>query len=292
MTESQHHRFSHEAMTTPFEIKIAGENKEYARQAAQEVFKEIDRIETLLSCYIDSSDISRINSIGAAEPVRVSIETMECLKLAMQAFNETGGAFDVTVGAITDKKNSTETKKHSVGMQYVDLNDKEFTVRLKREGIRLDLGGIGKGFALDAATELLEDWSIESAFLSAGGSTVLALNAPPDKPGWKVSVGAGTPDMRETMLKNRALSGSGTAIKGQHIIDPKTGRPPSKAPFRTWASCPSAAMADALSTAFMIMSQKDIEAYCKKHSVTWAAYMPGDTKKKSIKFLSKWSYYF
>lgn len=275
MKKSPQHQFNHEAMTTPFKIIIAGEEYDYAQGAAQALYAEIDRIEMLLSRFIESSDISRINVLGAKEPVRVSIETFECLKIAAKLYEDTKGAFDVTIGAAMPKEQPLSDEKilHTIensGMDHVKLNQDDFTVSLDNGSILLDLGGIGKGYALDVAAELLEDWSIESAYLSGGGSTVLALDAPPNKPGWPVSIGSDTEFPKAIMLKHQALSGSGTNYRGEHIIDPDTGLPPATSPLRAWSMCPSAAVSDALSTAFMIMSPEEIESYCMEHVDTHA----------------------
>jgi thiamine biosynthesis lipoprotein len=145
--------------------------------------------------------------------------------------------------------------------------------------VSLDFGGIGKGFALDAVREVLSDWDIDNALLQGGGSTALAIGSgvalgsqPAAGEGWPVGVGGewGTPEgWRAVRLVNRALSGSGTAAKGRHIVDPRTGYPVA-ARAAAWAICKTAARADALSTAFMIMSAKEIEAYCRRHPDTWA----------------------
>jgi len=260
------HRSTHEAMTTTFEIVVAGHPADYSRQAARAAFDEIDRIELCLSRFIESSDISRINLFAAEEPVRVSLETFECLQFAARICTETYGAFDVT-------------RVHG-GMDNVEFDKALITVALKDADMSLDLGGIGKGFALDKAAEMLSEWSVETALIHAGDSTVLAIGAPPGEDGWRVSVGSGAdePDgPEEIMLCDRAVSGSGTSVRGQHIIDPETGRP-AEGPIRAWASCPSATVSDALSTAFMVMSSEEVERCCIEHPDTWAVLLTEDDR--------------
>ena len=303
------HRFAHEAMATTFEILIASddtvaESAEYARQAAQAAFHEIDRLEKDLSRFIESSDVSRINKLGARESVRVSIDTFECLQLAGRIHDDTGGAFDVTIGALLacwrasastprgpTVKEIAEAKART-GMERVALDGKSFTVRLKTDGVLLDLGGIGKGFALDKAAETLrewadEGWGLEAALLSGGQSSVLAMGAPPGKRGWTVTVGADILDVpEEIVLCDRALSGSGTRVRGRHIIDPRTGRP-AKGPIRAWASSPSGAVSDALSTAFMVMSSAEVERYCTEHEETWAMLLIQDATGRRLQRFGK-----
>jgi len=278
-------RFAHEAMATVFEAVVAGETEKYSRQAAQAVFQEWDRLEGMLSRFIESSDVSRINRQGAEAPVRVSLETFECLQIAVEIHRETNGAFDVTLGGLTDYwkaragtavdelPEESDSRLTGGGMDFLELNPENLCVRLKSPGPVVDLGGIGKGYALDRAAEILRDWSIESALLHGGESTVLALGAPPDREGWPVRAGEGMGEnAREILLHDRSISSSGTRVKGQHIIDPRTGRPAQGA-IRTWVSCPSAAVADALSTAFMAMNREEIERYCKGHPDVWAMYL-------------------
>lgn len=289
------HRFAHEAMATTFEIILAAKtsSKEtalYAAQAAQALFAEIDRIEDDLSHFISSSDISRINHLGAKEPVRVSLYTFECLQLAERLYRQTGGVFDVTIGALmacwrtpdgkSKRPSVTEINaaRALVGMDKVVFNKQDLTIALKKDGVSLDLGGIGKGYALDKAAELLEDWredtpDITGALLHGGESSVLAIDAPPAQSGWKVSVGADMNDPNlppeEILLRDRALSGSGTQLRGEHIIDPRTARP-ARGALRAWASSPSGTASDALATAFMTLSPDEVKQYCARHPNTWA----------------------
>jgi thiamine biosynthesis lipoprotein len=257
-------------MDTAFEIHIAGQPAEYARGAAQAAFAEIDRIEGYLSRFMESSDVSRINILGAKEPVRVSLETFECLQLAARISAETDGAFDVT--RVQD------------GMKKVEFDKKNFAIRLKDASLKIDLGGIGKGFALDKVAAFLSDWSIESMLLHGGDSSVLAVGAPPGEEGWPVSVGSGMDEKdrpEPILLRDRALSASGTSVKGQHIIDPRTGQP-AKGAIRAWASCPSATVSDALSTAFMVMGPKEVARYCREHKDTWAILLVEDDQGRRL----------
>ena len=300
------HRFFYEAMATRFEIVIAGSRPGYARQAAQAVFEEIDRLEGNLSRFLETSDVARINALAGGEPVRVGIPAFECLRLARRMHAETGGVFDAAIGPLvrcwrTDAgKPRTPTAEEIakaralIGMNRVELDEKNFTVRLPAAGMCIDLGGIGKGYALDKGAEILREWDIEAALLSTGGSSILALGAPPGKEGWPVSVGAGAdqPDKSDQsdqsdrsdksdksdfseapeasrfreiiLLKDRGLGASGTGVKGKHILDPRTGYP-AQGPVRAWACAPSAGVADALSTAFMVMKAEETEAWCRKH---------------------------
>jgi len=242
---SPEHSFSHEAMTTTFEVIVAGQEREYARQASAAAFREIDRIEKLLNKYDAGSDIGQVNLLKPGESVRVSIETLECMEKAIWAHEVSGGLFDPTVGT---------------GFQWLDIDRPHFSIGWKKEGMgKLDLGGIGKGFAIDKAAEVLAEWEVTEAVINGGTSTVLALGKE-----WKLGVGGPWGEKVEftsIMLKDKALSGSGTEVKGAHIVNPKTGKPATRH-LAAWAIHPSAAASDALSTAFMMMAPEKIKELC------------------------------
>ena len=292
------YRFPREAMATSFEVRVATENASYASQAARAAFDEIDRLEKLLSSYIDASDISRVNRFGSQEPVLVSIDTFECLEIARRVHRDTERAFDVTIGALfkcwrkeripprLPTKEEVADAQARVGMEYVVLDAAEFRVGLRKAGVIIDLGGIGKGFALDKAALVLKEWGVNAALLRSGESTVLALDPPPGEEGWSVSVGSGA-DPSNTPgtipLRRCAVSASGTAVKGKHIMDPRSGRS-ANAAVRAWASCPAAADADALSTAFMVMSTREVKRFCNEHPDTWAALLVAERRRRLLRF--------
>ena len=165
--------FSHEAMATVFEVHAAHPDARYAAQAAQAAFDLADRLERELSRFIPNSDISRINGLAAGSTVQVGPAAMECLVIARHMFDVTDGAFDVSIGT---------------GLPSLELDREDCLVRAARSGTRIDLGGIGKGYAVDLMAELLEDWGLEQALVHGGFSSVLALEAPPDLEGWPLTL--------------------------------------------------------------------------------------------------------
>jgi thiamine biosynthesis lipoprotein len=249
------HSFKHEAMTTIFEVIIDKQDREYARQAAHAVFRRIDHLENLLSKYNAGSDVGQINLLKPGQTARLGAEVIECLEAAAWAYEASDGLFDPTLGT---------------GFQWLTVDREKFTVGWRAEGKgSLDLGGIGKGFALDNVKTLLDDWDIGAAVLNAGDSTALALGRE-----WALGVGGDwgkKAGMTQVKLKNKAISGSGTAVKGSHILNPKTGKPAQRH-RAAWAIHPSAAVSDALSTAFMMMEEEKIEQLCAENPGT-AAYV-------------------
>ena len=291
-------RFAHEAMTTIFEIFISDPDGEYAGQAARAAFREIDRLEGLFNRFDPGSEISRINRLPGGEEIPVGIETFECLSLAESVRRETGGAFDINArAAIPGSSAGSPDSLPSPGSAERATAGREnsgftpvsepggFFIRRPeafgpREEIRLDLdlGGVGKGYAVDRAMDVLVEWGVSGALIHGGTSTALARGSadPADAPGsdrktgWPVGAGAGWAGAPpHVILTDRALSGSGTEVKGGHILDPRTGRA-ARGNLAAWASTPSAALSDALSTAFFVMSPDDVEAFSVHHPDTWA----------------------
>jgi len=257
------HRFAHSAMATVFEIYCAHPDGTYAAQAARDVFELVDRIELDLSRFIDNSEISRINSLGPGECAQVSPRTMECLQLARRLYVETEGAFDVALGS---------------GFDSLQFEPENMTVRSASGGVRLDLGGIGKGYAVDRAAELLEEWEITRALVHGGFSSVLALDPPPESGGWPITLSRPGPGDHEVLARvpsrNQVFSASGVR-KGDHIVDPRD-RQPVRDRLAAWVSLPRAAtrtpgmddspasIAEGLSTAFMILPPGEIGAICER----------------------------
>jgi thiamine biosynthesis lipoprotein len=242
-------------MATVFEVHCVHDDPGYAGQAARDAFDVIDRLERELSRFLANSDVSRINNLPAGGETRVSPTTMECLQVAWRLHDLTEGAFDVALGT---------------GLSGLELDGKRLTVRSHAEGVRLDLGGVGKGYAIDQAAELLEEWEVDRALVHGGFSSVLALEAPPEQDGWSLSLSAPGPEPRvltRLAARQQALGASGLS-KGEHILDPRSGRPVEDrraawvvVPRGEWGS--AAALADGLSTAFMSLSEREIRRICE-----------------------------
>jgi thiamine biosynthesis lipoprotein len=247
------HRFSHSAMATLFEIRCAHADPGYARQAAQAAFLLVDRLEQEQSRFVANSDVSRINHLSVGQATRVTPSTMECLEIARRMHGLTGGAFDISVGS---------------GLDGLDFVSEDFTVLARTGGVRLDLGGIAKGYAVDRVAELLEEWEISRALIHGGWSSVVALEPPPDSDGWPLTLSAPEPGEQRVLARisarQKALSASGTQ-KGDHILDPRTGRPVRNR--AVWVAVGGreegnpgspAAFAETLSTAFMVLPPEKV----------------------------------
>jgi thiamine biosynthesis lipoprotein len=248
-------RFSHQAMATLFEVHCVHDDPGYAGQAARDAFDLVDRLEGELSRFLANSDVSRVNNLSVGRQTRVSPTTMECLQVAWHLHELTAGAFDVSLGT---------------GLEGLELDPKGLTVRAHVGGVRLDLGGVGKGYAIDQVAELLEDWEIGRALVHGGFSSVLALEATPGQEGWPLSLSAPGPEARvlaRITARQQALGASGL-LKGDHIQDPRSGRAVEDRQA-AWVVVPreegglAGALADGLSTAFMILEEKEIRRMCE-----------------------------
>lgn len=272
---AQMHGFSTEAMATTFEVILVHEEAAYAAQAAEAVFMEIARLEEELSRFRHTSDIWRLSQLEPGQSLSVCLAAWDCLTLSKAVWEETQGAFDITIGPLMLLWRDAEGNLHepdparlelarkSVGSQLFELDEAELKVTVQAGRMVFDLGAVGKGYALDQAAALLQDWGIENAFLNAGDSTLLALGNPPGEDAWQVTLADGA---HALTLKDRALSGSGFQVKGAHIMDPRTLRPVPVKESRSYALAPSAALSDALSTAFMILSEAEVAALCDRYA--------------------------
>ncbi|TDU72835.1 thiamine biosynthesis lipoprotein [Prosthecobacter fusiformis] len=278
---TDYHRFSHEAMATAFEIIIAQDDVDatYAAQAAEAVFAEIDRLEDELSRFRPTSEISRLNRLRAGESLAVSLAAWDCLNLAKSVHAETDGAFDITIGPLMQLWRSPDGSLHepeaerlalarkSIGSELFELEEDGCRVRALADHMVFDLGAVGKGYALDQAVQILQDWEISRVFLNAGDSTLLALDGPSGEEAWPVTLAEGA---LEKTLRDQALSGSGFMVQGAHLMNPRTLRPVPVQEKRSYALAPTAALSDALSTAFMIMSPEEIHTLCTRYpGVAW-----------------------
>lgn len=251
--EWERYEASASVMGSEMRIALYGPSRGALASAAIGAFDEARRIDRLISNYREDSEWSRINSNAADGPVAVSAESLELLQDCMAYSRASDGAFDVTVGSLVQAwgffRGSGELPGGfrlrralaSTGYQSLALDAAERTVRFLVEGLALDPGGIGKGYAVERVAALLEEYGVHSALISAGTSTIYAIGAPPDQPeGWTVEI-RDPRDSEKTAasirLRDASLSTSGSyekffEVDGKvysHIFDPRTGKPASGA---------------------------------------------------------------
>lgn len=295
--------YSKNAMACEFEIFFNLHQYKQAGMATMEAFQLIDLLEDQLTIYRDHSELSGINQTAFDQNVVVENRLFELLSLAKRIYLDTQGAFDITSGPLTrlwgfeKRKGNLPTQSQideilpSIGSDQFSLCSHESTIKFNSANLLLNLGGIGKGHALDRVTELFSQQGLENYIVHGGQSSVFASgNAtetgtnplPPNtesKPasqlGWTVGITHPTlPGQRfaEVYLYNQALGTSGSARQGfyhqgkkyGHIIDPRTGWPAASY-LSTTVISKSAAISDALATAFFVMPLESIQSYCDRN---------------------------
>ena len=252
-------------MATHFQVRIANEESSYAAQAAQAALDLLDTLESHLSRFRANSDIAQLAQLAQGDTMRLSEPAFACLQIAKKMELITRSAFSATPAALQTQ----------ASLPQWDLLPEELSIRCKSGKLQFDLGAIGKGFALDRMAELLHEWDCPSFLLVAGGSSILTGDPPRETPGW--SCGLGDDDAPQRFfLAHTSLSGSGLAVKGQHILDPRTGRPALRQ-NRIWALADTAAESDALSTACMVLSEPELKDVLAQES-SWLVFLETEEK--------------
>lgn len=305
-------RVQRQAMGSLYEIYLAGTDREGLVAAGEEALNEIDRLDRQLSHYRDDSDITRLNRNAATQWVRVEPRLYRLLRRCCDLSLATDGAFDITAGPLirawgffrgegrVPSDEEIADLLPNVGFYRILTDDEDHLIYFTAPGLEINLGGIGKGYALDEAADILRAYQVRSAVLHGGQSTIYALGTPlePDvesieqepatddeiqnpkskiqnPPGWSFTIK--DPRDHETpictvTLRDEALSTSGSyeqffevaGVRYSHIIDPLTGRP-AQGRLSVSVIAASATESDALSTAFFVLGREATEEYCKAH---------------------------
>lgn len=286
------------AMATRFELVLHGPEERRLRALGEEAVGEIERIESALSLYRPDSQVAAVNRRAAREPVRVTPEVFQLIEHACLLSRVTDGAFDVTVAPLVrawggmgsrgrvPEADEIETARRCVGWDGIELDPDRYTIGFRCEGMMLDLGSIGKGYALDRAAEGLREGGIEAALIHGGTSTAVAWGSPPEIGVWRVAIDApqgpecpgvesarsvagletgakplAVVELRDETLSVSAVWGKGFEAEGRyygHVIDPCAGQPVRGA----WLAAvvlPSATESDAISTALLVRGRAMLE---------------------------------
>lgn len=282
-------QYSKSAMACQFEISFNLHQYRQASTATMLGFQLIDDLEDQLTIYRSHSEISQLNQTPVGTWSNVEPGLFELLKLAKQLHHETAGAFDITAGELSrlwgfeSRSGKLPSEQEiaaaiaNVDSHFLKLDESNLRVSRTEVGVKINLGGIGKGYALDRVARLFEEQGIHDFSIHGGQSSVLARGSGSGQTdaGWQVGLShpsvAGV-RLGMVRLKDQALGTSGTARQGffhkgkryGHIIDPRTGWPSSHHLSTTVVSG-SAAVSDALATAFFVMETGEIEAFCDDH---------------------------
>lgn len=297
--ESYFVRVTRQAMACEFEIRFNAGRYERGTELALAALDLVETLEDQLSVFRQSSEICRINRTAAEEPVEIEPRLLELLEMAMRLHDETGGAFDLSCGplseawgfarraaAVPHEKELAEAMR-CVGWQLVELDRATRTIRFRQPGVGLNLGSIGKGYALDRCAEVLIEGGVDSFLIHGGHSSVLARGSPTAmhdrsaadrsaadrSQGWEVGIlHPLRPDRRLAKLRlaDRALATSGSWAQSfvhrgrrySHILDPRCGRP-AEGILSATVVAPSGTLADALSTALFVLGPEKALDFCR-----------------------------
>jgi len=270
-------------MGTAVEITLVAEEQDIARKAAFQAFQEIKRIEYLMSPWIESSDVTRINKSAENDGVKVSLETIEVIKKAQEVSKLSGGGFDITVGPLVQLWRKARERGIPPQMEEIkeNLNLVNFRnlkihyggkVSPRKKGVNIDLGGIAKGYAVDRAFELLKNLGYKNLIVNAGGD----LRVGGSKPDGPWSIGIQHPREPEKIMARISLSDTAMATSGDyekffiyqgkryhHILNPKNGFPAEECQSVTILH-KEGTTADALATAIFVLGPEKGYALCQR----------------------------
>ena len=290
-----------------FEIKLPA-RAPGAVDLAMRALDIVDALELQMTIYRDDSELADINARAHTGPIRVEPGLFDLLARAVRISEQTGGAYDPTSGALSLAWGFTRGPRKvpeprtladalcRTGIAHVLLDADSRTVAFDRPGIVFNLGSIGKGHAVDRAAAVIRDhWWPTPALIHGGGSSLYALGSPPDTLGGRWEVALRNPfdpsrPIGTIRLRNRGLGTSGAAFQrfeaaGRvygHIIDPRTGYPPADGPASVTVLAPTAAEADALSTAFYLSGPVGARSYGRRNPKTAALFVlpPADASDR------------
>ena len=237
-----------EAMGSTYSIALYGDDQAGMEAAAARAFEELRRLDNLLSNYKPESAWSEVNRFAAERPVHVPEDLFSLLSDCMAYSAASEGSFDITVGPLMrvwgfyrgtghlPQTSEVEAARKIIGWENIALDVKNQTVRFLKKGIEMDPGGIGKGYAVDRMVEVLKKNGIHTGLVSASGSSIYAMGAPPSEDGWHVEIKNPrnlSKAVTEVVLKDQSMSTSGSYEKFfkadgrvySHIMDPRTGYP-------------------------------------------------------------------
>lgn len=283
-------RISRRAMACEFEVLLSAGRFRDGTSAAILALDLVETLEDQLTVYRDTSEVARLNAGAYDRPQVVTVNLFELLTCARDLWQATGGAFDVTAGPLVKawgffqrqgavpSAEDLQAALARVGSRHLLLESPTREVHFALPGMEINLGAIGKGYALDRATELLKAHQIDAFLLHGGQSSVLACGSQSlgaSKLGWPVGVRDPLRPQRRLAiitLVDAALGTSGSGVQfvrhdGRrlgHVLDPRTGWP-AEGVLSATVMAPSAATADALATAFYCRGPDFAAEYCAAH---------------------------
>jgi thiamine biosynthesis lipoprotein len=294
------------SMGCVYAIAAYSDDADSLPRAVNEALDEVDRIDRLMSHYRPDSPLSRLNREAADRAVPVDPELFDFIAYAIQYSHDSDGAFDITVGPLmklwgffegdgrVPTRRALSAVLRRVGYSHVLLNHAARTIHFDVRGVELDLGGIAKGYAVDRVVGLLRRRNVDAALVSAGGSTVYAMGAPPGQNAWQVGVQDPVAPDRVAFtvpLRDRALSVAAGSEKfferGRkryvHIMDPRTGKPVQNV-LAVAVLAPDGTSGDALDDALFVRGVEASRAYLVRYPAIEACFLvPAQHRWKTVR---------
>jgi thiamine biosynthesis lipoprotein len=287
-------------MGTVFEIAAYDQSSEHATHAIEKAFEQIVRLDDLMSNYKPDSALSNLNRSAHFHSERVPSDLYRVIDEALRFSRLSDGKFDISVaplvtlwkaalhGEDTPSQARQEEVRRCVGYEKIELIPPD-EINFRSPCLQLDLGAIGKGYAVDRAAEVLNSMEIHNALINAGGSTIFAMGSPPGQAAWLIHLR--DPSHRlgpQVMLKDATVSTSeqtapsflGNDSPG-HIIDPETGMP-LKTVFAVSAISTTATVSDALSTTLLLLGPAKGKALIKTMANVSAIWISPDSRVETV----------
>jgi thiamine biosynthesis lipoprotein len=273
------------SMACLYAIEAYGPDASTLPRILDEALDEVDRIDRLMSHYKPESPLSQLNRGARRGPVAVEPELFDFIAEAMRYSQESGGAFDITVGPLMKawgffggdghlpSDEQLSKARRSVGARHVVLDHRLRTIAFDDAGVEIDLGGIAKGYAVDRVASVLRRRGVAAALISAGGSSVYGLGAPPNHDGWTMAIEDPLESSKiafSVQLRDRALSIAGSSekffeVEGKrysHIMDPRSGRPV-QGVLTVAVLSRTATSGDGLDDALFVLGPRESEGYLR-----------------------------
>lgn len=283
----QRQEFFHPQMGTLFQVILYAKDTLQGKAIALELFDRIDTLNAIFSDYVETSEINRLSaSAGRGQKIKASVEMWRLIAVSQKVARKSDGAFDLSIGPLSKLWRRAfrqaqfpalaeiKTAKEKVDFRFIQRYPLTKKIRLTEPGMRLDAGGIAKGFAVDECFKILRKAGIRSALVAAGGD-IRVGTSPPDKAAWIIASkglnGKGETVDVELSLERKAVSTSGDTYRyldweGQrysHIIDPRTGIGIQHRQFSRLTG-PKATLTDALATAINVSNEQERKILMKK----------------------------
>jgi FAD:protein FMN transferase len=287
-------------MGTIFEIAAYDQSPEHASNAIEKAFQEIVRLDNLLSNYKPDSALSKLNRSARVHAEKVPSDLYRVIDQAVQFSRLSDGKFDISIapwvnlwkaalrGEGTPSRAQQEEVRSCVGYEKIELIPPD-RISFRSSCLELDLGAIGKGYAVDRAADVLHSQGMRNALINAGGSTIFAMGSPPDQNGWLVHLRDPSNKIDpQVLLKDGSVSTSeqtAPSLLGNdsagHIIDPDTGMP-LKTVFTVSAVSRTASASDALSTTLLLLGPTKGKALIKSMADVSAIWISHEAQVETV----------